>query len=152
MAAARAAYGIVPPSPPLPTAWNLRFHPDAGSQTSTRMSESGVGVSLIATRQNAGRFLYAAAAFGLFAFGGTNALACTDSADRTVPFATGVCARASHDAGAAARTRNSPSDPASATTATKAITDPIRISQLRKSLPRNTARTAGRSSPRRTLS
>src|ERR1051325_2919732 len=104
MAAASAAYGIVPPSPPLPTAWNLRFHPDAGSQTSTRMSESDVGVSLIATRQNVGRFLYAAAAFGLFAFGGTNAPACTDSADRTVPFATGVCARAPQGRSAPVRT------------------------------------------------
>jgi hypothetical protein len=42
----------------LPTAWYLPFHPDAGIQTSTLMSESGDGFSVAATRQKAGRLLY----------------------------------------------------------------------------------------------
>src|SRR5262249_28932071 len=48
---------MVPAQPPLPTAWNLPFHATAGSQTSILMSESGEGVSLAATRQNAGNWL-----------------------------------------------------------------------------------------------
>src|SRR4249919_2135742 len=43
---------MTPAQPPLPTAWNLPFHPLAGSQTSVLMSESLVGVSVAATRQN----------------------------------------------------------------------------------------------------
>ena len=53
-AAASAAYEMLPAHPPLPTAWNFPFHPDAGSQTSILMSESLDGVSVAATRQNAG--------------------------------------------------------------------------------------------------
>ena len=45
---------MLPFKPPLPTAWNLPFQPAAGSQTSILMSESLVGVSVAATRQNAG--------------------------------------------------------------------------------------------------
>ena len=45
---------MVPAHPPLPTAWNFPFQPDAGSQTSILMSESPDGVSVAATRQNAG--------------------------------------------------------------------------------------------------
>ena len=44
-----------PAQPPLPTAWNLPFQSAAGSQTSTLMSESLVGLSVAATRQNSGR-------------------------------------------------------------------------------------------------
>src|SRR5580704_8054638 len=44
-----------PAQPPLPTAWNLPFHPDAGSHTSILMSESFDGVRVAATRQNAGK-------------------------------------------------------------------------------------------------
>ena len=51
----RAGWTIAPSQPPLPTAWNLPFQPSAGSQTSIRISESGVGVSVAVTRQNAGR-------------------------------------------------------------------------------------------------
>src|SRR6266705_3036012 len=51
---------MVPAHPPLPTAWNLPFQPDAGIQTSILMSESLVGFSVAATRQNAGSALNAA--------------------------------------------------------------------------------------------
>src|SRR5688572_25386608 len=54
MAAASAGYGIVPAHPPLPTARNLPFHPDAGNQISVLMSESLDGVSVAVTRQNGG--------------------------------------------------------------------------------------------------
>src|SRR5262245_3700492 len=57
-AAASAGYGMVPAQPPLPTASNLPFQPDAGSQISTLMSESLVGISVAVTRQNAGRVAY----------------------------------------------------------------------------------------------
>src|SRR5579859_335208 len=45
---------MTPAHPPLPTAWNLPFQFAAGSQISTLMSESAVGVSVAATRQNSG--------------------------------------------------------------------------------------------------
>src|SRR5262249_6389431 len=48
---------MVPAQPPLPTAWNLPFHAWAGSQTSILISESEEGVSVAATRQNAGNWL-----------------------------------------------------------------------------------------------
>src|SRR5215813_5626485 len=48
---------MVPAQPPLPTAWNFPFQSEAGSQTSILMSESGEGVSVAATRQNAGNWL-----------------------------------------------------------------------------------------------
>src|ERR1700691_3368786 len=44
-----------PPQPPLPTATNLPFHPVTGSHTSIPISESLVGLSVPATRQNGGR-------------------------------------------------------------------------------------------------
>lgn len=46
---------MVPAQPPLPTAWNFRFQPADGSQTSILMSESLDGVRVAATRQNSGR-------------------------------------------------------------------------------------------------
>src|SRR5688572_15536919 len=46
---------MFPFQPPLPTAWNLPFQPEAGSQSSILMSDSLLGVSVAATRQNAGR-------------------------------------------------------------------------------------------------
>src|ERR1700676_5172648 len=52
-----SAYEMDPAQPPLPTAMNLPFQPDAGIQTSTLMSESVEGFMLAATRQNAGRSL-----------------------------------------------------------------------------------------------
>src|SRR5689334_3206149 len=48
---------MLPAQPPLPTAWNLPFHPAAGSQTSILISESEEGVSVAATRQKAGNWL-----------------------------------------------------------------------------------------------
>src|SRR5262245_56508657 len=55
---------MVPAQPPLPTAWNLPFHVWAGSQTSILMSESEEGVSVAATRQNAGNCLTCCTAAG----------------------------------------------------------------------------------------
>src|SRR3954451_2187543 len=49
---------MTPAQPPLPTAWNLPFHPLAGSQTSILMSESLVGVSVATTRQNSLSAMY----------------------------------------------------------------------------------------------
>src|SRR5204862_6128901 len=49
-----AGYLILPALPPFPTASNLPFHPHAGIQTSTLMSESAVGFTVAASRQNAG--------------------------------------------------------------------------------------------------
>src|SRR5262245_11688400 len=49
---------MTPAQPPFPTAWNLPFQPFAGSHTSILMSESVVGVSVAATRQNDGRVAY----------------------------------------------------------------------------------------------
>src|SRR5262245_60889592 len=60
-----------PAQPPLPTPWNLPFHPDAGIQTSSLMSESVVGATVAATRQNAGTSGIAWAAW-LPAAGGVN--------------------------------------------------------------------------------
>ena len=39
---------MLPFHPPLPTAWNLPFQPDAGSQTSILISESDEGFSVAA--------------------------------------------------------------------------------------------------------
>src|SRR5258707_1188545 len=54
---------MAPPAPPLPVPRNLPFHAAVGgSQTSILMCDSGVGVSVAATRQNAGVFIAAAVA------------------------------------------------------------------------------------------
>src|ERR1700684_2869009 len=58
---------MLPAQPPLPTPWNFWFQPSMGSHSSMRMSESLDGVSVAATRQNAGRFCMA-----LFAPGAVN--------------------------------------------------------------------------------
>src|SRR5580658_127040 len=42
-----------PAKPPLPIPWNLPFQREAGSQTSTWISESSDGFKTTATRQNA---------------------------------------------------------------------------------------------------
>src|SRR6185295_9859265 len=47
---------MVPAQAPLPTDCRFPFHPASGSQTSILISESLDGVSVAATRQNAGRF------------------------------------------------------------------------------------------------
>src|SRR5919201_6145864 len=51
---------MMPLHPPLPTASNLPFHPDAGIHTSILMSESADGESVAVTRQNAGSVATAA--------------------------------------------------------------------------------------------
>ena len=54
---------MTPAAPPLPVPRNLPFHaPVGGSHTSIWMCDSGVGVSVAATRQNAGVFIGAAVA------------------------------------------------------------------------------------------
>ena len=70
---------IEPAHPPFPTAWYFPFHPDAGSHTSTLMSESDVGLIVAATRQKAGSVLYACPPPPPPA-GGENAPAATDCA------------------------------------------------------------------------
>src|SRR5262245_14615524 len=59
---------MTPPAPPLPVPRNLPFQVSAGgSQTSIRMFDSGVGLSVAATRQKAGTVIAGelALAFGL---------------------------------------------------------------------------------------
>src|ERR1700690_3105273 len=46
---------MLPAKPPLPVPLKRSFQPDWGIQISTRMSESGLGFSVAATRQKAGR-------------------------------------------------------------------------------------------------
>src|SRR5471030_1670558 len=49
---------MMPAAPPLPVPRNLPFHVAVGgSQTSIRMCDSGVGVSVAAMRQNSGVFI-----------------------------------------------------------------------------------------------
>jgi hypothetical protein len=66
----------------------LRFHPDAGSQTSILMSESLVGFNVAATRQNAGRSLKATTGGGppVVSPGGVNLPAATGCASVIVVF------------------------------------------------------------------
>src|SRR5215831_5689753 len=45
---------MTPAQPPFPTASNLPFQPETGSQTSTLMSESLLGASVAVTRQKDG--------------------------------------------------------------------------------------------------
>src|SRR5688572_27043422 len=97
---------MLPFHPPLPTAWNLPFQPAAGSHTSILMSDSFVGVSVAATRQNAGRSAKALAPPR--PPGWVNAPAATGCAIVTVPLVSFAVARLSHvaaDAGPAAATR-----------------------------------------------
>src|SRR5215471_15002146 len=46
---------MIPAQLPLPTAWNLPFHPSDGNQTSILISESDDGSSVAATRQKGAR-------------------------------------------------------------------------------------------------
>ena len=56
---------MTPPAPPLPVPRNLPFQAAAGgSHTSILMCDSGVGVSVAATRQNAGVFIARRAGVG----------------------------------------------------------------------------------------
>src|SRR5438046_2705092 len=95
---------MVPAHPPLPTAWNLPFQPDAGIQTSILMSESLVGFSVAATRQNAGSALNAAPGpRPPRAAGGVNSPAPTGCASVMVVSGNASDARLSQVAAAAAR-------------------------------------------------
>src|SRR5437773_1312296 len=95
---------MAPPHPPFPTAWNFPFQPEAGIQTSILMSESLVGLSVAATRQNAGRLLNAspcAAPRPPSAAGGINEPAATDSASEIVVLGSACELRLSHERPAA---------------------------------------------------
>src|SRR6202049_3150350 len=90
-----------PLKPPLPTAMNFPFQPDACIQTSILMSESVDGFSVAATRQNAGRSLTActkAVGAGVppAAMGIVNAPASTARASVIVVFGSASDARLSH--------------------------------------------------------
>src|SRR5436190_4031867 len=84
---------MLPLNAPFPTAWNLPFQFAAGIQTSTLMSESGDGVSVMATRQNDGSDCSAFSRSG-----GLNAPASTFSAAVIVPFESFSLARSAHAA------------------------------------------------------
>src|SRR5262245_31491262 len=93
---------MVPAHPPLPTAWNLPFHPASGNQTSTLMSESLDGRIVAAMRQKAGRPRKTCAAAGgaATAAGGANAPASTTLAIVMVVCGSAIDARLSHEAAA----------------------------------------------------
>src|SRR4029453_12489183 len=96
-ALARATYGTLPFHPPLPTASNFPFHPDAGSHTSILISELLDGVSVAATRQNEGSFAKSATAPpGAGAPGSVNAPGATCCAVVTLPFGRLKAAKDSH--------------------------------------------------------
>jgi hypothetical protein len=96
-------YRRLPVNAPFPTAWSFPFHPSAGIQTSTLMSESLEGVSVAATRQNAGSAAYCRACPSDSdrpgGIGGVNAPAATTSAVVIVPSGSNSDARLSHAAG-----------------------------------------------------
>src|SRR5688572_18025619 len=93
-----AGYAIAPLNPPLPTAWNLPFQPEAGNQTSILMSESLVGFSVAATRQNAGSAVKSLESPGA---SGLNAPACTGAATVIVARGSAIFARSLHEPAAA---------------------------------------------------
>src|SRR5205814_541809 len=87
--------------PPFPLASNFPFHPEAGSHSSIFISESLVGLSVAATRQNAGSSLNAA--FGSLprprpVAGAENAPAATGCAKVIVVSGSAKEARLSHEA------------------------------------------------------
>src|SRR5688572_23079152 len=97
---------MLPFHPPLPTACSFPFQPAIGSQTSILMSDSFVGVSVAATRQNAGRSASAAPPRPPVCF---SSPAATDTADVIVPLVSFAEDRLSHVAASAVLTaRNSP--------------------------------------------
>src|SRR6187551_2321923 len=101
MPAASAFVSMLPFQPPLPVAWNLPFHLEAGSHTSILMSDCGEGVSVAATRQKAGRSLNCAPPPPRPpACGGVNAPAATDCAIVTVAFSNFSDESISHDCAA----------------------------------------------------
>src|SRR5262245_39078159 len=95
---------MFPFHPPLPTASNLPFQFDAGNHTSILMSESGVGFTEAATRQNAGRSLNGAPPPRPPPPAGANAPAATDCASVIVVSGSFSEARLSHGAADTGRT------------------------------------------------
>src|SRR5262245_47602406 len=107
---------MLPAHAPLPTACNLPFHPEpaapkpsaeAGNQTSTLISESLDGVSVAATRQNAGKVANALLPRPARPFGIVNCPAPTVCASVTVTCGCENVERRSHGApiaGVATRT------------------------------------------------
>src|SRR2546428_9107913 len=97
---------MVPAHPPLPTASNLPFQPDAGSQISVLISESLLGVRVAVMRQNAGRLANGFAAAPPRAdpgpAGGTNAPAATIWAESMRALGSARLASFSHDVAATA--------------------------------------------------
>src|SRR5712691_7676439 len=94
---------MVPAHPPLPTAWNLPFQPDAGIRTAILMSESLVGFSVAATGHNAGTSRNTPAApRPPRAAGGANSPAATGCASVRVVSGNASDARLSQVAAAAA--------------------------------------------------
>src|SRR5213083_559764 len=85
-----------PANPPLPTPWNLPFQPDAGSHTSSLISESLDGFSTSETRQNA-----AVTSIGRLS-GGVNEPAATDCALEMAALGNATLARSSQDVAAKA--------------------------------------------------
>src|SRR5258705_3604354 len=75
-----------PAHAPLPTSWNLPFHPLSGSQTSLLISESDEGVSVSSRWQNAGRLVIAFGASAPGAAGGVNCPLVTARAAVTFAF------------------------------------------------------------------
>ncbi len=94
---------MVPVNAPLPTAWNFPFQAIVGSHTSILMSESLDGLSVAATRQNAGRSLAGWAAPPRPA-GGVKPPAGTASARVMVASGSLIDPRLSHDPAAASGT------------------------------------------------
>src|SRR5437867_3646458 len=92
-----------PANPPLPTPWNLPFQPEAGSQTSSLISESLDGFSTSETRQNA-----AVTSIGRLS-GGVNEPAATDCALEMAALGNATLARSSHVAAKAAACLRFPS-------------------------------------------
>src|ERR1700676_5372581 len=93
-----------PFQPPLPTAWNLPFQLDMGSQVSVLMMESREGVRVNATRQNAGRSANSVAALA----GGVNCPAGTTCAEVTDAFGRVSDIRRVHAAESAERRAEGP--------------------------------------------
>src|SRR5215831_12637256 len=107
---ARALLSMFPFQPPLPTTSNLPFQLDAGIHTSILMSESFVGFTVTATRQNAGRSADALPPPRPPPFAGVKAPAATACADVIVVSASFSEARLSHvaaDTGMALKIRRS---------------------------------------------
>src|ERR1044071_5882131 len=97
---------MFPFQPPLPTASNFPFQLEAGNHTSILMSESGVGFTVAAIRQKAGRSLNCAPPPRPPPPAGAKAPAATVWAMVTVASGSFRAARLSHGDAAAAKAVN----------------------------------------------